>query len=132
MAKKPKYTMTVSCLPDGTVQHTLKDKFFRPFPESNRNIERMTDIRFDENAQTFYIVFLKGPWVGERMTNAHLFQPEAIILKKNLNKGKTIYYMNFPLYDEAVAAEVECINKLRNLGVMINANEVRGLEKQKA
>lgn len=55
--------MVISCFPDGTTQHTLKDTFFKP-DLGPRQIERMSEILFHEGAQRFYIKFLKGPYLG--------------------------------------------------------------------
>jgi len=106
--------MTISILPDGSVQHTLKDSFFRPFIDSHRKVERMSEILFDEEHQAFYVHLLK-----------ELVPPE------NCGYAADREYLNdvifggkyFDTYEGAVAYEIETIEELRVGGYIFEIEE---------
>ena len=79
----------IQCMPDGSVEMTLKDGELKPF-EGHRKVTRMSDIIFDENNQKFYIIFRHTGYITPPM---------------------------FTSYEEAIAFEVATINKERLSGV---------------
>lgn len=108
--------MVISCCPDGSVQHTLKDGFLNPFPGQDRHIERMTVIEHDEAKQLFFVRWLKGPHNGRTMT-LRMFSElcTSVPLGKDIVvEGSTTAY--FKSYEEAVEAEIDAVNNLRLSG----------------
>lgn len=82
-------------------------------------IDRVSDIRFDEDTQQFYIVFLSAPLPGARDNHRGEWTvPESLCVLEN-EHGKYISHQAplsihyFEEYEEAVAREVELINELR-------------------
>lgn len=97
--------MVISCFPDGTVQHLLKDEFLSPCPDQKRNIERITSIEFDEERQKFFVRWLLGPLAGSVM--------------RDLTIGWRALF--FDTYGAAVDAEIERVNAYRLSGVSFEA-----------
>ena len=91
MEQKSKLKHVIQCAEDGSIQMTLKDKEFRPF-KGHRTIKRMSEIIFNEGIQKFYIKF------------------------KTSDSGETQTPPMFDTYEDAVAYEVDFINKLRKEG----------------
>lgn len=91
MVEKSKLAHVIQCAEDGSIQMTLKDKEFRPF-KGHRTIKRMSEILFNEGIQKFYIKF------------------------KTSDSGETQTPPMFDTYEDAVAYEVDFINKLRKEG----------------
>lgn len=82
----------IQCLPDGTIEMTLKDKELKPF-NGHRTIKRMSEILFNEDTQKFYIIF-----------------------KQDGTRTPAI----FDTYEEAIDYEVSTINNKRLSGVVFN------------
>ncbi len=104
--------MIINFFPDGSVQHTLKDNVFKM--PGRRKIERVTDIRFDEREQKFYIYWRGGPFAERVQTVAMAL---AYGVKGDFemlpDATATMYFMS---YDEAVALEVLMLDALRLAG----------------
>ena len=81
----------IQCMPDGTVEMTLKDKELKPFI-GHRSIKRMSEILFNEDTQKFYVKFRYN--------------------------GQTTPAV-FDTYEDAVTYEVDIINKKRLEGLKI-------------
>lgn len=107
-------SMTISCLPDGSVQHTLKDSFFRPFEDSPRQVERMSEILFDEDKQGFYVHMIKEV-VPPPDDGSVLGKPEYAVSKDTLN-NLIFWGKYFDSYELAVGFEIEIIEDLRLKG----------------
>lgn len=88
--------LVVTCHPNGSLQTTLKDKVFNTAKFGKREIERVSQIRFNSITQRFVIEWLKGPRKG---------CTEAGWDKEG-----------FETYDEAVEFEVDQINIMRLIG----------------
>lgn len=87
----------IQCMPDGSIQMTLKDKELKPF-NGHRQIDRMTEILFDETLQKFYVL-----WRFSR-------------------RGITDQPMQlFDTYEDAIDYEVQMINKARLTGTDIES-----------
>jgi hypothetical protein len=108
--------MVVSCLPDGSVQHLLKDSFLDPFPGQPREIKRLTEVLPTTDGRHFYISWLLGPFAGKKHSNgiAHLILSYA---SRNEAPPMNPDTMLFDSYEEAVAHEIECVNSLRLKGI---------------
>ena len=128
-------TMVITFGEDGTIQHTLKDKFFNPLSKhKKRKVTRMSEIIFDEVSQSFYIRmetpdFMTKTWSFDfpsALTHTALektFGPgyRAINeLKKALLGSKRhpaeADVITFPTYEDAVDAEIAIINLIRLAG----------------
>lgn len=107
--------MVMRFMPDGSIQHTLKDTFFDPSKElgATRKIDRMTDIKYDEERQKFYVEFLRGDDNGRPLVGATIGVLEGFLFYKHDNQD-TAYYNT---YEAAVEAEIELVNRLRYDGV---------------
>ena len=82
----------IQCLPDGTIEMTLKDKEFKPF-NGHRTIKRMSEILFNEDTQRFYVKFRYD--------------------------GHTTPAI-FDTYEDAIKYEVDIINKVRRNNILID------------
>src|SRR4051812_22260989 len=101
--------MSISVFPDGHVEHTLRDKVLKLSSLGPRSIERMSEILFDEEKQSFYIRLLKGPYAGV-LVNAPMLvaailgtDPFISSIPRHLSMtNATVWY---PDYESAVADE---------------------------
>jgi hypothetical protein len=103
--------------PDGRVEGTLKDSFFKP-NLGPRKIERMTSINFDPNQQKFYIFWLKGPFKGYPHTTYEETIYAGIIPEWGPEDGEGYpgdWYF-FDTYEDGVRKEIELVNGLRLQG----------------
>lgn len=83
----------IQCMPDGTVEMTLKDKELKPFV-GHRTIKRMSEVLFNEDTQRFYVKFKYNG-----ITTPAIFET----------------------YEDAVAYEIAKINEQRKTGIKLNA-----------
>ena len=110
--------MVISCFPDGSIQHTLKDQFLHLLPGQRREVERMSDIEHDTNHDMFHIR-LKA-------------RPEYPVTLRNLMDNKITSYRElshivdedsdivlFTRYEDAVTVEIDLINVMRLRGIKI-------------
>jgi thiaminase len=121
--------MVITYGEDGSVEHLLKDAFFKPGEEGqDRQIERISEILPTSNGQEFFIKFLMGPWKGQNfgeIFEATLFSGcDAVRYYEELVEQNaqfsyrcwgTTYF--FPDYDTAVKWEIAIVNELRRRGV---------------
>jgi hypothetical protein len=93
----------IKFLPDGSVQHTLKDSFFDTRFLGKREVYRMSEIVFNEEKQKFFIYFdekikkFNGGW------------------RQYQEMGMVVY---FDTYEAAVEKEIELINEYRKKGLV--------------
>lgn len=113
--------MTITCLPDGSVQHTLKDTLFRPFIDSDRKVERMSEIRFDEEQQAFYIHMLKELVRPPGAVYGSVFDKDLEYLNDYIFRGEY-----FDSYEGAVAYEIQIIEDLRLRGYSFETSTSNG------
>lgn len=52
----------------GAVEFTRSAALLALFPDQDKSIKRMTEVRFDEKRQKFYVQFILGPEHGENLT----------------------------------------------------------------
>jgi hypothetical protein len=85
--------MVISYLADGSVEHILKDSFFKPGnDEQPRRIERLSEILPTDDGRGFYVHWLMGPLAG------------------------ITEIMQYESYEEAVEHEIACVNSMRLCG----------------
>lgn len=131
--------MVVTFNPDGTAEHTLKDPWYNPAEAlgAERSIKRMTDIKYDEKAQGFYITFLRGVisnWqtaddfknktTRKLVLEGYVVQSrfeyqigaQADIVCNRINQWFDGGVLMFKTYEDAVAYEIELVNALRKIG----------------
>ncbi len=99
--------MVLLVTPAGEVQHTLKDSFFNTGFLGNRSVERMTEIRFDETRQKFYIVYINQDILSALGKHGYFEDCDGD-------------YALFDTYEQAVEVEIDLVNQLRSQGVQIN------------
>lgn len=109
----------ISIAPDGSMQGLRRKKGngldLRTF--GNAEVERVSEILFDGDEQKFYVQFLTGELAGRKLT----FPLYSAIT------GKTVFFKNeqpvmlFDEYEDAVAAEIETLDTIRERGNMPQA-----------
>lgn len=72
-------------------------------------IDRVSLVEWDVDEQKWYVVFLKGPFKGERLTDNHF-------ARAGLSTGGTDEPLYFNEYEEGVDAEVRVIQGLMVAG----------------
>jgi hypothetical protein len=96
--------MVLRILPGGDCEHLLKDGFFKPPVHGTRNVKRVSEILFCQQAQKFYIQFqddkLKALW------------PNGVYTEN----GKTAYFMS---YEDAVDKEITVIQQQKIQGISL-------------
>lgn len=127
--RKPK-RLLMTFAEGGDIQHTLRDDFFRPFPEADRSIARMTSIDFDEKKQKFFIKFERGVRLSD-VPGKDVHLKDVIVTipfvyavhRSNMNFVKSVAdskldtdTMYFDMYEKAVIFELDIVEKLRVLG----------------
>jgi hypothetical protein len=108
--------------------------------KDRKSIERMTDIRFDEQRQKYYIHFLKGPFAGKDLTvDERLPYSVAQRLNQGLRSAFWFFIQDyspaerdylylrqdtmrvmFDTYENAVKFEVMFVEFLRDIGCSMN------------
>lgn len=91
---------------DGACQHTLKDSFFDTRFLGKRNVQRMSEILFDDLRQKFYVTFLDISLIDYNNGSSFL-----------LNEHYELCM--YDTYELAVEAEIDFINKFRLQGQKI-------------
>lgn len=69
--------MLIDFSPDGRIEFTRNPTLLSLFPDQPKRMERMTDIRFDEQLQRHYITFLTGPSIFVGRPLSYTPRPEA-------------------------------------------------------
>jgi hypothetical protein len=108
----------------GGCEFTRKPHLLNLLHENDRKrIERMTDIKFDEDVQKYYITFLRGPMTSYMLGVGYsLLRTEEFIEEYcgGYIDGATIGAQNrvlyFDTYEQAVDCEVKYVEFLRDLG----------------
>lgn len=113
--------MIISFMPDGSVQHTLKDAAFKPeLGGTKRIVERMTEIKHDTERDMFY-----AQMVGEDipitaidcitigLDNCDIPNMRSAHIDFEMHQDGVILYDK---YEDAVILEIAYTNKLRLLG----------------
>ena len=128
--------MQIVVEPNGDMNFTRKPHLLDLVGDIGRkSITRMTDIRFDERQQLFYIHFLTGPFADKDLTE-HLSLREQLASNKSAfwyfvteyRPGDRQTYLMpgtptvfFGTYEAAVDFEVEFVEFLRVLGYTMDA-----------
>lgn len=129
--------MVISYAVDGTVEHILKDSFFKP-GEANqpRLIKRVSEVKPSPDGRTFYIKFKMGKWRDKYFSaklDMELFNGEIKLEQTFYNElkaqgvefafeerplhwAKTGKVYHFPDYETAVKWEIAIVNELRRQG----------------
>lgn len=117
---------------DGSVQHTRNPALEGLVPAGHKQIVRMTDILFDDQAQLFYIQFVTGKfaeshimWRGRRelverwreFYNHHsaALCRELVVPNEQTREFRSLAY--FRTYEDAVAIEIAFVDYLREQGI---------------
>lgn len=114
--------LVIAFHPDGTVQHTLLDKFLAPDFGVEREVVRMTDIRHEKAINCFYIVGLLDPVKGRFFDRALLDELHIGIMSDIPHKCDRRGVLLFGAYDDAVRCEIRVIDALRIRGERVGGN----------
>lgn len=114
--------MVVTITADGTVQHTLRDRFLNPVPGQRREVRRVSEILHDDNAQGFYIEWLMEPLKGKLTLGDIIKLPLGVpnTLPRNFLPGlnSTADVAMWGTYEDAVSAEIDILDYHRKNGVI--------------
>lgn len=107
----------ISCLPDGSIQHTLKDGILKI--EGEREIERVSDIRFNPQNQKFHVHWLLGPYRGQSLTVSQWIDTVGetdLPVRAYFRIG--VHAIVFTdTYEDSVELEIAMLNAMRLAGV---------------
>lgn len=111
---------------DGAMEFTRNRTLMDAFGHHG-TMERVTEISKVPDEPLYYIKWLMGPFAAtghpaDVRTGHHTLQTEWAIFKDrkvpdNASIDAETGVLRFPSYEEAVAHEVECLNRMREFGV---------------
>lgn len=130
--------MVIAYFPDGSMEHTLKDSFFKPAhtgslePLPRREIVRMTEILPAPEGQTFWIRFKTGPFAEHKwgwsvlheMVETFRIEYETIRVAIEGSVERNHAYIKvyeYRTYEAAVEAEILIMDLLRSRGYSLAA-----------
>jgi len=112
--------IVISFSSDGSVEYTRDKRIVGMFGGAG-SMKRVTDIQKYSDAERYYIKWLMGPFDHKVHGVSHhvkVFGLDDNVLERlNGNIDLMLGIIWFGSYDEAVAYEVECLNKMRMQGI---------------
>lgn len=97
----------ISCLPDGTIEHTRVPPNVFDL-KLHKEVRRVSEIEFDEDGQFYYIKWLRGPYANKVHSYSIL---NSLHRGGDVNAGSAT--VPFTTYEAAVSHEVYCLNRMR-------------------
>lgn len=108
---------------DGSVQHTRNPKLDQLLSGQHKQVVRMTEILFFEEAQAYYIQFLTGDFAGRKVyRDEYPFIDFCSGIGHDLCASLAVckllpQLVVFDTYEQAVEFEVAFVDYLRTIGV---------------